>query len=213
MSYLRGLSSRADRSATGSLRRISLSFSLIVLGVSFLTMVLAPAVSEAQFQLWGEFPVENPFSVTTAIRGLNPPPGPGDGPPLQPMVRMEGLAGYFSLTSFNNEFDYHGSVALPADDSSGVRVVNTRSPIDFSDSGPQSAFTGFCCSNGGQGLDDNRSMYTVTDSVYSYQNKSSLARPNDRPRALAACSTSLFQSASQAKSELWAVAKQSFPPF
>lgn len=128
--------------------------------VALALMATVPAtILPAQFVLWQKFPISQPFSVTTAVRGLITTTGP-EGP--TPQVRFEGLTGYF--TPAGNRFDYHSSVAVDAQEPvPGTLVIDTRNPIPFTDSGVQSAFNGLCCSNNAFGTDIDTSIYPVTD--------------------------------------------------
>ena len=156
-----GLPHRGRVAATGAVCRRPTCRPGLLLLVATLVVLVLPGTAAAQFTEWAAFSVSDPFSVTAAVRGLNPTLEPVEGP--VPQVRLEALVGYFG--GAQNQFDYQSSTALPAPelDSTAIRVVDTRSPISFTTSGVQNSLNGLCCSNNAIGLDDDRSIHAFTD--------------------------------------------------
>ena len=118
----------------------------LAMGVALSMSILTSAPAGAQFTEWDSFPVTGPFSVTAVMRGLNAPLEGGGGP----MVRFEALVGYNAGSG--NRFDYHSSVALPAETLGPFsRRVDTHGTIDFNSSGVQASLTGSAVRTTGKG--------------------------------------------------------------
>ena len=127
--------------------------------ITVMTLAMVPGILRAQFTEWDSFSVTAPFSVTAAVRGTATTAQTPEGP--VPQVILEAIVG---SSAGGNHFDYHGSMIInaPEPNGPGMRVIDTRNPLTFTDFGVQSAFDGLCCSNNGVGYEDNRSVYGVT---------------------------------------------------
>lgn len=131
--------------------RSSTGLSRIALVLGLLAALAFETPGGAQFVLWQTQSVPNPFSVTTAVRGVTP----------SPSLKLEGLVGFVGA---GNQFVYHVTPALSATSpTADLRILDTRQTVSLSDLGIQSAFNGLCCSNDSLGITDDSTLHTASN--------------------------------------------------